>query len=100
MNNKYARQVRSCAAGLKQCYIVWVNLLTQQLYEIYHEKDITVILCAFYYDSATHARSENHKNCCFQNSLPADNFKKYMACFKRRASDVPSALETIDNEAF
>jgi hypothetical protein len=32
------------------------------------------------------------KDCCLQNYLPADNFKKYMACFKRRASDVPNAL--------
>ena len=40
------------------------------------------------------------KDCCFQNSLPADNFKKYMACFKCRAFDVPNALQTIDNEAF
>jgi hypothetical protein len=26
--------------------------------------------------------------------------RHYRACFKRRASHVPNALETIDNEAF
>ena len=35
-----------------------------------------------------------------KNATSYLSHKLSKACFKRRASDVPNALETIDNEAF
>jgi hypothetical protein len=35
-----------------------------------------------------------------RNHREIDYTQPYKACFKRRASHVPNALETIDNEAF